>query len=111
MHKDRNAKDDDEFNLENYKYDITNLQRGLFEAFYDQLEVLKETDPKELNENTNFWRIEDNLTERAKAEIQKFERLDPTAYDICKVKPLSYNLSIQYEREKKAEDAKKAKEK
>lgn len=72
---------------------------------------MKESEPQELNENHNFWRIEDNLTDRARAEIQKFERLVPTAYDICNVKPLSYNLSIQYQREKKAEDTKKAKEK
>jgi hypothetical protein len=83
----------------------------LFEAFLDQGDAIKEQDPQELNESSLFWKREKELREKAKKEIEKFEQLKPTPHDIKAIQPMSYNLSIQYDQEKKKEDDKAAKQK
>lgn len=70
-----------------------------------------EDNPKELNDYPSYWRTEALLSDKAKVVINQFEVLNPEPFDICQIKPQSYNLSIQYDREKRKEDDKAAKQK
>ena len=95
------------------KFDRGNVDRNLFDAFYDNGDVMKEFEenPKELNDYPAYWRTEAILSDKAKVVINGFEVLNPEPFDIFKIKPMSYNLSIQYDREKRKEDDKVAKQK
>lgn len=88
------------------KWNREYVDRVLFEAFLDQGDTIKEMEPQELNEFQGFWKREKELRDKARKEIEKFEHLKPTPHDIHKIQPMSYNLSIQYDQEKKKEDDK-----
>lgn len=93
------------------KWNREYVDRVLFEGFLDQGDTIKEMEPQELNDFAGFWKREKELRDKARKEIEKFEKLDPTPHDIKKIQPMSYNLSIQYDQEKKKEDDKAAKAK
>jgi hypothetical protein len=61
--------------------------------------------PEECAIASGFWREEGIQTNKAKEIVKKFEKVRP--HDYFKVEPQSYNLSIQYDNEKKGDDAKK----
>ena len=52
------------------KFDRGNVDRNLFDLFYDQSETLKEMEPAELNEFNAFWKQEELLAEKAKEVIK-----------------------------------------
>ena len=92
----------------NYKYDRLNVDRNLFDAFYEQGEIMREyqDNPAELNEFAAYWKGEDVLRDKAKQVIAQFDGLKPAPHDICNIMPMSYNLSIQYDQERKKEENK-----
>ena len=69
---------------------------------------MREFAPTELAEATIFLKEEQALTLKARDIVKKFEKISP--HDYFKIEPQSYNLSIQYDQERKA-DENKAKQK
>jgi len=90
-------------------YDRRNIDQGLFHLFEDQQLALRELDKNDLQEQIQWKRKEDDHGERAREQHLKkeFSRFEPSPHDYFNIQPQSYNLSIQYDREKGKADREK----
>lgn len=90
-------------------YDRRNIDQGLFHLFEDQQLALRELDRSDLQEQIQWKRKEDDHAERARElHLKKeFMSLAPGPHDYFNIQPQSYNLSIQYDREKGKADREK----
>lgn len=83
---------------------------GIFEKYMDQLAAFQDLEPGDVVEQ-QVWRAEEDRQTHLSREIIKadFRRIEPAPYDHYSIQPQSYNLSIQYDRERRnaAEESQK----
>jgi hypothetical protein len=83
------------------------LDRGLFDAFQDLGEDLRKMGTREATLNKEHWLRELEVQEDARIAIGKLQIQGP--YDFFKMDPQAYNLSIQYDKQMKADAKSQAK--
>lgn len=97
---------DDPEEASRYVFDRGAVDRGLFEQFQDQGDVLKRfPTTEECTKDKQFWKEESDQQRRAEEVVKSLGLAGP--YDFFRVQPNSYNLSIQYEADGAAEEKRK----
>jgi len=83
------------------------LDHGLFDDFQDLGDDLRNMKTSEATQNKEHWLRELEVQEDARIAIGKLQIQGP--YDFFKMDPQAYNLSIQYDKQMKADAKSQAK--
>ena len=89
--------------MRQFTYDRRVIDMDLFEMFQDQGVALHEIQKTDTQELLAWKKKEDDQAERARERYIKRDLISlvPQPHDYYNIQPESYNLSIQYDREKR----------
>lgn len=112
MRKPVKPNEKQKFAYSSHIYDRTKHDMGIFEKFMDQQVALMDLEPNDLAEHW-AWKKEEEKHHDLSRDIilADFKTIQPTPYDVHNIVPQSYNLSIQYDRERRNEADKNEKNK